>query len=144
MAKFQVTTFLNRPLQEVFDFTSNPANWPQWQSGTVSADWSSDRPVGVGSTMHTVGRLLGRELVSDFEITQWDPPNLWGMKMDNGPIKVENIIKYEPKDGSTLLVQELQGEVGGFFKIAEGLAVKQIQKQVETDHNALKKLLEAK
>jgi len=144
MAKFTVSTFIDRPTQEVFDFTSNPANWTQWQSGTISADWSSEGPVGVGSTMHTVGRLLGRELESDFEITQWDPPNLWGLKMDNGPIKAENIIKNEPKDGGTLLVQELQVEVGGFFKIAEGLAVKQIQKQVETDHNALKKLLGAK
>jgi len=144
MAKFTVTTFIDRPSQEVFDFTTNPANWPQWQSGTVSAEWSSEDPVGVGSTLHSVGKLLGRELASDLEIIQWDPPNLFGYKLDNGPIKVEAMNKLEPQDGGTLLVQDFQGEVGGFFKIAESLAVKQIKKQIETDGNSLKKILEAK
>ena len=33
MNTFEVTTFINRPVQEVFDFTINPANATQWQSG---------------------------------------------------------------------------------------------------------------
>jgi carbon monoxide dehydrogenase subunit G len=143
MATFTVTTFINRPPQEVFDFATNPANSAKWQSGTESAEWSSEGPVGVGSTVHSVGRLLGRELDTEAEITQWDPPNLWGLKVDSGPLKFEGINRFESKDGGTLLIQEFQGEVGGFFKIAEGLAIKQAQKQVETDGNALKLLLEA-
>ncbi|MGB7875775.1 MAG: hypothetical protein WBL25_15450 [Anaerolineales bacterium] len=34
-------------------------------------------------------------------------------------------------------------EVGGFFKMAEGLVSKQAEKQIESDWAALKKLLEA-
>ena len=49
MDTFTVTTFINRPLQEVFDFITNPANSAQWQSGTESAKWASEGPVGVGS-----------------------------------------------------------------------------------------------
>jgi uncharacterized protein YndB with AHSA1/START domain len=41
MATFTVTTFINRPLQEVFDFMTNPANFAQWQSGTKSAKWAA-------------------------------------------------------------------------------------------------------
>ena len=36
-----------------------------------------------------------------------------------------------------------QAELGGFFKLAEGLVGKQIEKQMETDSAKLKKLLEA-
>ena len=143
MATFTVTTFINRPPQEVFDFVTNPANFSQWQSGTESAEWSSEGPVGPGSTVHSVGRLLGRDMEIDSEITQWDPPNLWGLKVSSGPLKVESMNKFESKDGGTLLIQDFQGEIGGFFKIAEGLAVKQVQKQVENDGNSLKMLLEA-
>jgi hypothetical protein len=64
-------------------------------------------------------------------------------KANNGPLKFENTNKFEAKDGGTLLVQTFQGEVGGFFKMAEGLAIKQMQKQVESDGDRLKKLLEA-
>jgi uncharacterized protein YndB with AHSA1/START domain len=144
MHTFQVTTFINRPPQEVFDFATNPANSAQWQNGTESAQWSSEGPVGVGSIVHSVGRMLGREFVMDIEITQWNPPNVWGQKGNSGPLKFENTNKFESKDGGTLLIQSFQGEVGGFFKVAEGLAIKQLQKQVETDGNALKMLLEAK
>ena len=50
----------------------------------------------------------------------------------------------EPKDGGTLLTQDFSGEVGGFFKMAEALAIKQLKKQVEADGKALNELLEAK
>ena len=143
MDTFTVTTFIKRPLQEVFDFTTNPANSAKWQSGTQSSEWASKGPVGVGSIVHSVGRLLGRELAIDVEITQWSPPNMWGLKGNSGPLEFEAMNKFESKDGGTLLTQTFQGEVGGFFKLAQGLAVKQLQKQVETDGNALKMLLEA-
>ncbi len=144
MATFEVSTFINRPLQEVFDFTIDPANAIQWIKGTESAKWVSAGPVGVGSVMHTVGRFLGREVVSDAEITQFAPPNVWGQKSKSGPLKLENTNKYESKDGGTLLIQSFQAEVGGFFKIAENLAIKQMQKQVASDGQSLKKLLEAR
>jgi len=144
MATFTVTTFINRPLQEVFDFMTNPVNFAQWQSGTKSAKWASEDPVGVGSFFHSVGEMMGREMKMNLEITQWDPPTVWGVKGASGPMKFEGISKFESKDGGTQVTQTFEGEVGGFFSIAEGLAIKQLQKQVETDGSALKKLLEEK
>ena len=143
MAEFTVTTFIDRPPQEVFDYVTNPANASKWQSSTQSSEWSSNGSVGVGSTTHTVGRMLGRDMEMETEITEWDPPNLWGLKGNSGPMKFTNSNKFEPKDGGTLLVQYFQGEVGGFFKVAEGMAIKQLQKMIETDGQALKTLLEA-
>jgi carbon monoxide dehydrogenase subunit G len=143
MATFTVTTFINRPPQEVFDFMTDPANQAKWQSGTESAEWSSEGSVGVGSTVHSVGRLLGREMDLNAEITQWNPPDSYSLKAESGPMNVEATSKFESKDGGTLLIQDFEGEIGGFFKLAEGLAIKQVQKQVETDGNALKMLLEA-
>jgi uncharacterized protein YndB with AHSA1/START domain len=144
MSTFTVTTMINRPVQEVFDFMTNPANSTKWQNGTESAKWASEGPVGAGSVMHTVGRMMGREFVMDAEITQWDPPRLWGLKSNSGPIKFEGTNKFESKDGGTLIVQNFEGQMGGFLKLAEGLAVKQMEKQIAADGNKLKMLLEGK
>jgi carbon monoxide dehydrogenase subunit G len=144
MNTFTVTTMINRPIKEVFDFMTDPANSTKWQSGTVSAKLVSEGPIGAGSIVRTVGKMMGREFASDNEITQWDPPSVWGIKSSSGPIKFEGTNKFESKDGGTLVTQSFQGEVGGFFKLAEGMAVKQIQKQVEADGQRLKKLLESK
>ena len=143
MAEFTVTTLIDRPSAEVFAFMTDPANSARWQSGTQSAEWSSEGPVGVGSALHSVTRLLGREMTIDAEITRWDPPNVWDMKGATGPMTFEVSNVFEPTDGGTQVTQHFQGEIGGFFKIAEGLAVKQLQKQVSADGQTLKKLLEA-
>jgi hypothetical protein len=134
---------INRPVKEVFDFMTNPDNNARWQNGTVSAKLVSVGPLGVGSIFHSVGKILGRELTMDAEVTQWDPPNVWGIKSKNGPIKFEGVNKFESKDGGTLITQSFQGEAGGFLKLAEGLAVKQMQKQIEGDGQTLKRLLES-
>jgi len=144
MATFTVTTFINRPVQDVFDFMTNPTNFAQWQSGTKSAKWASEGSVGVGSIFNSTGEMMGREMKMDLEITQWSPPTVWGIKGQSGPMKFGAISKFESKDGGTQVTQTFEGEVGGLFSIAEGLAIKQLQKQVENDGNTLKKLLEAK
>jgi carbon monoxide dehydrogenase subunit G len=144
MKTFTVTTFINRPAQEVFDFVTNPANAVQWESGTVSSTYTSEGPVGVGSKLQNIGRMMGRKIEANAEITQWNPPNVYGFKATNGPAKLEANYKFEVKDGGTLLIQSSQVELGGFFGMAEGLAVKQMQKQFETNFNTLKTLLEAK
>ena len=67
-----------------------------------------------------------------------------GPESKQWPDEFENTNRYRSKDGGTLVIQNFQGEVGGFYKMAEGLAIKQVQKQIETDGQALKALLEAK
>ena len=142
MASFEVTTFINRSPQDVFDFMTDPATSSQWQSGTKSAQWVSEGPIGVGSIFQSVSEFIGREMTVDAEITHWDPPNTWGLKASAGPMRFEGVMTFQPQQGGTLVVQNFTGEVGGLFNMAEGLAVKQLQKQVETDGQKLKMLLE--
>jgi carbon monoxide dehydrogenase subunit G len=142
MIDFESSVLINRPQQEVFDFLTNPANDAKWQSGTELAEWTSEAPHGVGSTQRSVGKLLGRKIDIAIEVTNWDPPQQMGFKTVGGPLSVEGTIKLESQENGTLLTQSGQGEFGGFFKIAEGLAAKQLQKQVDTDFDALKLVLE--
>jgi len=143
MYKFESSIFINRPVQEVFDFVTNPANNAKWQSGTESAEWTSDGPPGVGSTIKVVAKLLGRKVEVVAEITGWDPPHLSSSKSVGGPIPFEGTSKFEAQGDGTLLTQTGQAEFGGFFKLAEGLVGKQLEKQGESERAALKLLLES-
>ncbi len=141
MFKFEKSLFINRPQQEVFDYLSNPANDAQWQSSTEVSEWTSEGPPGVGSTQRSVIKLLGRKIESSLEVTSWDPPQQLGFKVVSGPIPFEGTIKLESQENGTQVTQTVHAEPGGFFKIAEGLAAKQLQKQVDTDFDALKLVL---
>ena len=143
MYTFEKRIFINRPQQEVFDYITNPDNDSNWRSTAISAEWTSDGPVGVGSTLRTVGKFLGSKIDSTNEVTVWDPPNQYSFKSVGGPIPLEFTQKLAAKDNGTQLTLSAEAEMGGFFKLAEGLVGKQAEKQVDTDFNALKLVLEA-
>ncbi len=143
MFTFEKSIFINRPPQEVFDYITNPDNDSNWRSTAVSAEWTSDGPVGVGSTQRTVGKFLGRKIDSTNEVTVWDPPNQFSFKSVGGSIPLELSQKLVAKDNGTQLTINAQAELAGFFKLAEGLVGKQAEKQMDTDFNALKLVLEA-
>ncbi len=142
MTTFETSIFINRPPQEVWDFISNPANNSQWSSNTEIAEWTSEDPHGVGSTQRDVGKVLGRKVEGTSEITAWDPPKGFGQKSTSGPIPWESTWKLEPKEDGTQIIVQAGGEVGGFFKMAEGLVVKQLGKMMDSNIQALKLLLE--
>jgi carbon monoxide dehydrogenase subunit G len=143
MQTFEISIFINCPPQEVWDLISNPANNNQWSSNTEYAEWTSEGPHGVGSTQHDVGKVLGRKMEGTSEIIAWDPPNEFGQKSTSGPLPWESMWKLEPKENGTQLTVSAGAEVGGFFKMAEGLVVKQLVKMFDTNIEALKQLLEA-
>lgn len=136
------SVFINKPQQEVFDFATNPANDPQWQGSSVSSEWASNDPAGVGAKIRTTNKFLGREMESMTEVTAWDPPNAFGFKVVDGPVPFEMNIQLQGEKGGTRMEVRGKAEAGSFFKLAEGLVAKQLQKQIQTDFEKLKSILE--
>lgn len=143
MYTFEHSVFINRPQEEVFEFLTNPANDPKWRDSAVSGEWTSDSPIGVGSTQHSVDKLLGREIESTIEVTVWDPPHKIALKTVGGPMPYEATQTFESKEGGTQLTFSGHAEISGFFKLAEGLVGKQMDKQINKDLNSLKGYMEA-
>ena len=119
------------------------SNDSKWQSGIVSVERSSDGPIRAGSTWVYKLKFLGREMEAEIELTSFDSPNQASVKSVNGPVPFENTYKFQSKGDSTQMTFSGQAEIGGFFKMAEGLVGKQMEKQMDADGAALKKLLEA-
>jgi len=144
MITWNKSIFINCPQQDVWNFISNPANLVKWGSSTESAEWTSDAPHGVGSTAREVGKAMGRNVEAISEITVWDPPNEHRRKYISGPLKqVEGTMKLEPKGSGTQFTASGQGTFGGPLKLVEGLFSKMSKKQLDTDAEALKLLLES-
>lgn len=142
MHKFEKSIFINRPQQEVFDYVTDPANDAEWIGPSEGAEWTSEDPVGVGSTQRSVNKFMGRKIEDTSEVTAWDPPNEYAQKSVGGPAPFEMKLKLSPKDDGTQLELSGQAEFGGFFKLAEGLVGKQLEKQMESDLKTLKRLME--
>ena len=144
MFKTRISVSIDRSPQDVFDYVTDPANDAKWQSSTQSAQWTSAGPPGVGSTQDSVIKFLGRKIESTAEVTIWDPPNTFGFKTIKGPIPFQAILGLESTgESATELTADFEAEFGGFFKLAEGLVGKQVNKEMDSNFGALKLLLES-
>jgi carbon monoxide dehydrogenase subunit G len=143
MYKFEKGIWINRGPQEVFDYVADPANDAEWQGTSEGSEWTSEGPAGVGSTLRTVNKFMGRKIEGVSEVTAWERPSLYAQKSVGGSVPFEIQVLFAPKDGGTKVTLSGQAELGGFFKLAEGLVGKQLEKQMEGDLETLKRLMEA-
>jgi hypothetical protein len=65
------------------------------------------------------------------------------IKSVNGPYPAEVSNTLELQDEGTLLTAQSQGEMGNFFKLAEGLVARQLEIQIDSNHEILKLFMES-
>ena len=143
MATIEITTVINRSVEDVFAFASNPENIPQWSSSGSEVKITSAGPIGVGTTYRSVVTFLGRQIEGEVEFTEYEPNRSFAEQSKSGPFPVENRTTCERVDGGTRVNFTTVAEPGGFFKLAEPLLVGMIKRQFEADFANVKDLLEA-
>lgn len=142
MYRYENTIYIERPNREVWDYVANPANNDKWTTAEP-AEWSSEGPPGVGSTVREAAKVLGRRVESPTVITAWDPPHVYARKSLKGKIDWESRIEMQPKGTGTELSIVAQGEIRGFLKVLGGLAGAQAKKNTDSDLASLKRVLES-
>ena len=133
---------IDKPAADVFSFVSDFANDAKWQSGVVRSEQTSAGPLGKGTTGQTVQKFMGRELKNDLEGTTFEPPKRFGAKTTSGPVQFEVMCTLEEMGGGTHMTVHMEGEPGGFFKVAEGMVKNELNKSLDTDLAKLKQMLE--
>ena len=144
MIKVEHTVVINRPVEEVAGFVRDPANNNQWQSGCVESSQTSEGPLGVGTTGRDVRQFLGRRMESTWEITEYEDNKKSSFKTTSGPIPMQGSYTFEPSGGGTKVTFTVQGDPGGFFRLAEPILARMVKRQIEADYNNLKDLLESR
>jgi carbon monoxide dehydrogenase subunit G len=143
MLTWENSIFINRPQQEIWDFVSNPANFAHLSSGNEPAEWTSEGPPGVGSTLREAGKVFGRRMEGTSQVIVWDPPNEFSRKYISGAFQGEGTMKLESKENGTQFTAYGQVELGVITKIAGGLISKLLKRQLDAEAKAFRILLES-
>lgn len=142
MIQVKTSVQIDRPSEEVFDFISNFENNPKWQSGMVSAEITSEGPLRAGSTYSQVAKFLGRPVVSEFEVIEYEPHRMVKATSTAGSFPITFTRIVEPEGMGTKVSAIIEGDASGFFKLAEPLLKRMVQKSVDGDYRNLKQILE--
>lgn len=142
MITIEKSIHINKPAAQVFIFVSNFANDAKWQKDLIRSEQTSSGPMAVGTTGLYVQKFAGKEMKNDVVVTAYDPPKRYDFKTTSGPVQFEGGMTLEDMGGGTHLTVKMKGEPGGFFKLAEGMLQKELEKTIERDLANLKVVLE--
>ena len=136
------TIVLNVPIQAVFDFIAEIENLPNWAGAFDEIRDFSGNPVKVGSTWTSISKFMGREVVSQNCVTEWDAPHRVVFSIVNMAGDGVNTWTLEAlAEDQTRFTLQLDGEAKGIARMAVGLIRSQADKQMTSDLAKLKTLL---
>jgi carbon monoxide dehydrogenase subunit G len=125
-----------RTPEDVYDYLTEVANLPLWQSGVHSARRE-------GSEIHESRHMLGRELRTTLAVEAEERPRLFVLRATNSPVPFSVRHELEPSGDGTRLTVIGEGDAGMLPGFAAGIMTRRAEKQFRRDFERLKQLLEA-
>lgn len=142
MATIDHTFTVDAEPQVVFGYLTDLEQATVWQSSLLEARFEPEGEARPGTRIHEVRKLLGRKIESTVEVTEFEQYRLFGGRTMSGPIPWHFTYRFEGANGSTRVVFHMEGEPGGFFRLAEPIVVRTVEKQLTNDFSTLKELVE--
>ena len=140
MTRIQRSIVIDKPVEEVFAFTHEPANDALWQTTLVES--SADGPLQVGTTVRETRRFLGKRVQMTRKVTAVTPPRGSAFETVSGPVPMAGEYTLEAVNGSTRLTATGELDAHGFYKLAEPVIRRMATRELETSLGNLKDLLE--
>jgi len=143
MIKVEKSIFINKPVEEVFNYVTAADTYTKWQ-GSVTEVIEGEGPRNrVGSQFTEVRKFMGQEMRTTLELTEFVPNTKWAAKVVKGPVPYVVNMTFQRVEGGTKVTTSVDGEPKGFFKLAEGMVAGQLEKSLAEDEQKLKEILEA-
>ena len=122
MINLDFGTLVDKPINEVFAFVSNPNNMSKWNSAVVSIQQVTPGDVGVGTKFKTVGEMMGRKIEGEMQVKVFEPDTKTGFQLQAGPMQMNLTMSFKTVGTGTKLSLHVEGNPAGVFKLEIGRA----------------------
>jgi uncharacterized protein YndB with AHSA1/START domain len=146
----QYSVVINRPVSEVWAFTSNPENASLWIEGLRENRLTSAGPLQVGSVGRQVTEMaFGIQNAATYRITEYVANQRLSYTVTSGVLEGFVVVEAaEPEPSmsggtATRITWSLQGTLDGASKLAAPVYTRMFEKQLARDFATLKSLLES-
>ena len=143
--RFEGTTVIDRPIEEVFNFLADGTNDPKFSSRVLEMAKTTDGPPGVGTVYASTVKDAGVKTKREIKITEFTPPSRirWAEVSKNLVTASEGGYDLTPEGSGTrvTLYNVLEGH--GFGRLIEGLALRGARKGADEFGKSIKRAVEA-
>jgi uncharacterized protein YndB with AHSA1/START domain len=142
MIGFQTNIVIERPIEDVFAYVSDPGNFPSWNSAVQIVQPTSPIPGRVGSTYSMERQLPTGRATNQLEIVLRECPREFAIRATNGPTPFLYRYRFAAESGKTVLQLDGQVELSAVAGLVPQLAGRALKHGVEDNLTTLKLILE--
>ena len=143
MAPIVASVDIERSPEDVFSYITDLPRQVEWQESLVSASTVTDEPTRVGTRIIHRRKVGPRVMVLTSEVTVHDPPHMFAFRSVDGPIRAQGSGRVEPTQTGSRVTVELELSGRGFGKLMLPIVRRQASRQLVSDHQKLKQIMEA-
>jgi hypothetical protein len=136
------TILINRPAIEVFDYVVEVSHDTQWRTGIVEAAYTSEGPMGVGTTGFDRIEANGREIVQTWTTFEYQPGVLARWTLDSGLLRGSGGYICEQSGDCTRFTLESRAKPVGWYRLLSPVFGRIARRQNFADVQKLKAILE--
>jgi len=133
-----------RPPEEVFEYLADASNNPSWQSGMVACTWEGDGPIALGSRYRQQAKMMGRPIVSLFEVTAFEAGRSISIATIESSFPIQVTRGVEPTADGCIAEAIVSGEPSGCFALLGPLMKPMLRGSVTRDYKRLGILMESR
>ena len=144
--RFEATTVVDRPIEEVFAFLADGTNDPKFSPRVLEISKATDGPAGVGTVYKSTVKDAGMKTKREFKLTEFEAPTKirWAEQSKNLITANEGGYDLEPAgDGTTRVTIHNVLEGHGLGKLLEGFALRAARKGADDFGRSIKAAVEA-
>jgi uncharacterized protein YndB with AHSA1/START domain len=140
--EIEETVTIEQPIERVWAFVMDEANDSLWQTTLTDVHRLTDGPVGVGTRVSESRRFLGRTIETIWEMTECEAPHRSSIASVKAPFAWQGTYTLEETAEGTRFSLRMQGNPGGFFRIAEPLLERFVRREIAGNLGNLNDVLE--
>ena len=125
----------------MFAFVSDARNRPSWDDSVDSEELTSPEPIGVGSTVRTRMRSMGRNYEIDWEIVEHEPPTRQRIESTSGPFSTTIVYELAGDGDGTSVHFSVTGRPTGLLRLIQPLIARTSQRNLDQAFARLKRVL---
>jgi uncharacterized protein YndB with AHSA1/START domain len=145
MGRFEATTVIDRPIEDVFAFLADGENDPKFSPRVQEIRKTTDGPPGQGTRFESTVKDAGMTTKREFELTEFVAPTKirWAERSKNAVTATEGGYDLVSEGNQTrvTIFNELEGH--GFGKLVVGFATSSARKGADDFAAAIKQAVEA-
>jgi uncharacterized protein YndB with AHSA1/START domain len=142
MITFESEVQIERPLEEVFAYVSEPLNFPRWNSAVENVRQTSAHEGSAGSSYVMERELPNGRAVNRLDVVASEAPHAFAIRASAGPTPFLYRYRLASQYGETIVKLEAEVELPGAASFIPRLARRAIKSGVDDNLATLKRILE--